>query len=102
FKKIILFSFRSILMEGGELTVEVPFPAKIQQKLIVLLLTLLVGFLKGLCRRCLVQISYAIGIAEPLSIMVTHFGTSPISESDLLRVVKQNFDLRPGAIIRQK
>uniref|UniRef100_A0A915P5K2 methionine adenosyltransferase n=1 Tax=Meloidogyne floridensis TaxID=298350 RepID=A0A915P5K2_9BILA len=56
----------------------------------------------GLCRRCLVQISYAIGIAEPLSIMVTHFGTSPISEFDLLRVVKQNFDLRPGAIIRQE
>ncbi|KAF7637126.1 S-adenosylmethionine synthase [Meloidogyne graminicola] len=55
----------------------------------------------GLCRRCLVQISYAIGIAEPLSIMVTHFGTSPISEFDLLRVVKQNFDLRPGAIISQ-
>jgi len=34
--------------------------------------------------------------------MVTHFGTSPISEFDLLRVVKQNFDLRPGAIIRQE
>uniref|UniRef100_A0A1I8AX82 S-adenosylmethionine synthase n=1 Tax=Meloidogyne hapla TaxID=6305 RepID=A0A1I8AX82_MELHA len=55
----------------------------------------------GLCRRCLVQISYAIGISEPLSIMVTHFGTSPISEFDLLRVVKENFDLRPGAIISQ-
>lgn len=55
----------------------------------------------GLCRRCLVQISYAIGVAEPLSIMVTHFGTSPISEFELLQVVQQNFDLRPGAIIKQ-
>lgn len=55
----------------------------------------------GLCRRCLVQISYAIGVAEPLSIMVSHFGTSTISEYELLQVVQRNFDLRPGAIIRQ-
>jgi len=55
----------------------------------------------GLCRRCLVQVSYAIGVAEPLSIMVSHFGTSPINESELLQIVKDNFDLKPGVVIRE-
>ncbi|KAI6218363.1 S-adenosylmethionine synthase [Aphelenchoides fujianensis] len=55
----------------------------------------------GLCRRCLVQVSYAIGVAEPLSIMVSHFGTSPLAEPDLLRVVNDNFDLRPGMLIKE-
>ncbi len=54
----------------------------------------------GLCRRCLVQISYAIGIAEPLSVMVFSYGTSYLDEVDLLTVVNHNFDLRPGAIIK--
>lgn len=54
----------------------------------------------GLCRRCLVQVSYAIGVAEPLSIMVSHFGTSPLSEVELLKVVNDNFDLRPGMLIK--
>ncbi|KAI6206867.1 S-adenosylmethionine synthase [Aphelenchoides besseyi] len=55
----------------------------------------------GLCRRCLVQVSYAIGVAEPLSIMVSHFGTSPLAEPELLRVVHDNFDLRPGMLIKE-
>ncbi|KAI6213294.1 S-adenosylmethionine synthase [Aphelenchoides besseyi] len=55
----------------------------------------------GLCRRCLVQVSYAIGVAEPLSIMVTHFGTSPLTETQLLKIVNENFDLRPGNLIRE-
>jgi len=54
----------------------------------------------GLCRRCLVQVSYAIGVAEPLSVMVNTYGTSTHSEKELLEVVKANFDLRPGVIIR--
>ncbi|CAD5227196.1 unnamed protein product [Bursaphelenchus xylophilus] len=54
----------------------------------------------GLCRRCLVQVSYAIGVADPLSIMVSHFGTSPLSEGELLKVVNDNFDLRPGMLIK--
>lgn len=54
----------------------------------------------GLCRRCLVQISYAIGISEPLSITVFHYGTSKLSQSDLLGVINDNFDLRPGKIIK--
>jgi len=55
----------------------------------------------GLCRRCLVQVSYAIGIAEPLSITVFSFGTSTLSQKQLVQVVNDNFDLRPGVIIRE-
>jgi len=54
----------------------------------------------GLCKRCLVQVSYAIGIAEPLSITVFDFGTSNKTQRELVNIVKENFDLRPGLIIR--
>ncbi|GAB6028389.1 hypothetical protein CHUAL_002555 [Chamberlinius hualienensis] len=54
----------------------------------------------GLCKRCLVQISYAIGIAEPLSITVFSYGTATMSQKQLLEVVKKNFDLRPGKIVK--
>ncbi|XP_068707147.1 S-adenosylmethionine synthase-like [Montipora foliosa] len=54
-----------------------------------------------LCRRALVQVSYAIGIAEPLSITVFSYGTSKKSEDELLKIVKENFDLRPGMIVKE-
>ncbi|XP_063702816.1 S-adenosylmethionine synthase isoform X1 [Culicoides brevitarsis] len=54
----------------------------------------------GLCRRCLVQVAYAIGLAEPLSITVFDYGTSKLSERELLDVVRKNFDLRPGKIVK--
>ncbi|XP_055914563.1 S-adenosylmethionine synthase-like [Eupeodes corollae] len=54
----------------------------------------------GLCKRCLVQVSYAIGVAEPLSISVFDYGTSDRSQKELLEIVKMNFDLRPGCIVR--
>jgi len=54
----------------------------------------------GLCRRVLVQISYAIGVAEPLSITVFSYGTSNKSEKELLQIVRNNFDLRPGRIVK--
>lgn len=54
-----------------------------------------------LCRRCLVQLSYAIGIAEPLSVAVFSYGTSDRSSKELLKIVKDNFDLRPGKIIKE-
>uniref|UniRef100_A0A8C9P2R5 S-adenosylmethionine synthase n=1 Tax=Spermophilus dauricus TaxID=99837 RepID=A0A8C9P2R5_SPEDA len=53
----------------------------------------------GLCRRVLVQVSYAIGVAEPLSISIFTYGTSQKTERELLDVVNKNFDLRPGVII---
>jgi S-adenosylmethionine synthetase len=53
----------------------------------------------GLARRCEVQISYAIGIAQPISVMVNTFGTSSISEEKLQGIIREIFDLRPAAII---
>lgn len=53
-----------------------------------------------LCRRCLVQVSYSIGIADPLSITVFSYGTSSKTNAELLEIVKKNFDLRVGIIIR--
>jgi len=53
-----------------------------------------------LCRRCLVQVSYSIAIAEPLSITVFSYGTSSKTNKELLGIVNNNFDLRPGIIIR--
>ncbi|CAG5126874.1 unnamed protein product [Candidula unifasciata] len=53
----------------------------------------------GLCRRALVQISYSMGVAEPLSITVFSFGTAKKGEQQLLKIIKDNFDLRPGKIV---
>lgn len=54
----------------------------------------------GLCKRCLVQVSYAIGLAEPLSITVFDYGTSHKTQKELLNIIKKNFDLRPGMIVK--
>jgi S-adenosylmethionine synthetase len=53
----------------------------------------------GLARKVEVQLSYAIGVARPVSILVESFGTGIISNSDLTALVQEHFDLRPGAII---
>ncbi|XP_038149001.1 S-adenosylmethionine synthase [Cyprinodon tularosa] len=53
-----------------------------------------------LCRRVLVQVSYAIGVAHPLSISLFTYGSSKKTESELLKIVNKNFDLRPGVIVR--
>ncbi|XP_042860100.1 S-adenosylmethionine synthase-like isoform X2 [Penaeus japonicus] len=55
----------------------------------------------GLCKRCLVQVSYAIGVAEPISISIFHYGTSQYTSKQLLDIVNQNFDLRPGRIVKE-
>lgn len=52
----------------------------------------------GLARRCLVQVSYAIGVPEPLSVFVDTYKTGTILEKDILAVIKENFDFRPGMI----
>jgi len=54
----------------------------------------------GLCARCLVQVSYAIGVAEPLSVFVDTYGTGVKPDAEILEIVKKNFDLRPGVLIR--
>lgn len=55
----------------------------------------------GLARRALVQCSYAIGVAEPLSIFVDTYGTSKYSSAELVDIVRKNFDLRPGVLVRE-
>lgn len=54
----------------------------------------------GLAERCEVQLAYAIGVAQPLSVNVETFGTSDYSADMLVDLINENFDLRPGAIIR--
>lgn len=53
-----------------------------------------------ICKRTTVQVSYAIGVAEPVSITVFDHGTSKYSKKQLLQIVKHNFDLRPGRIVK--
>ena len=55
----------------------------------------------GLAERCEIQVSYAIGVAEPTSITVETFGTSKLSEDRLVQIVRDNFDLRPKGLINQ-
>ena len=54
----------------------------------------------GLARRALVQLSYAIGVAEPLSVYVDTYGTSSKSDAELVQIIKNNFNLKPGVIVR--
>ena len=54
----------------------------------------------GLADRCEIQLSYAIGVARPTSINVDTFGTGKVSDSKLVEIIRENFDLRPAGIIR--
>jgi S-adenosylmethionine synthetase len=54
----------------------------------------------GIATRCEIQVAYAIGVAKPLSINVETFGTGKIADEKIARLVDEQFDLRPGAIIR--
>ncbi len=54
----------------------------------------------GIADKCEIQLSYAIGVAQPTSIMVDTFGTGKIADDKLVEIVRENFDLRPAGIIR--
>ncbi|HHU73442.1 MAG TPA: methionine adenosyltransferase [Clostridiales bacterium] len=54
----------------------------------------------GLADRCEIQLSYAIGVAEPTSIMVDTFGTGKLSDHELVEIIQKHFDLRPAGIIK--
>ena len=54
----------------------------------------------GLADKCEIQLSYAIGVAQPTSVMVDTFGTGKISETKLVDIIRENFDLRPAGIIK--
>ena len=54
----------------------------------------------GLADKCEIQLSYAIGVAQPTSIMVDTFGTGKLSDEKLVEIVRENFDLRPAGIVK--
>ncbi len=55
----------------------------------------------GLARKCEVQLAYAIGVAEPVSVMINSFGTGKIPSNQIAKIVQDEFDMRPAAIIQQ-
>ena len=55
----------------------------------------------GLAERCEVQLAYAIGVAEPVSLYVNTFGTNKIAENQIEKIVRENFDMKPSGIISQ-
>ena len=55
----------------------------------------------GLSDKCEVQLSYAIGVAQPTSIMVDTFGTGKLSDERITEIVRENFDFRPAGIIKE-
>ncbi len=54
----------------------------------------------GLAKKCEIQLSYAIGVAHPTSVMVDTFGTGKLSDTRLVEIIRENFDLRPAGIIK--
>ena len=54
----------------------------------------------GLAKRCDIQLCYAIGVAQPTSVMVDTFGTGKLSDEKLVEIIRENFDLRPAGIIK--
>ena len=54
-----------------------------------------------LCNRCLVQLSYAIGVSKPLSVFVDTYGTEKVSMQRIYQLIDENFDLRPGIIRKE-
>ena len=54
----------------------------------------------GLAEKCEIQLSYAIGVAQPTSVMVDTFGTGKLSDEKLVEIIRENFDLRPAGIIQ--
>ncbi|KXL52027.1 S-adenosylmethionine synthase [Anaerotignum neopropionicum] len=54
----------------------------------------------GIAKKCEVQLAYAIGVAQPVSILVNTYGTGKISDEEITEIVQKNFDLRPAAIIK--
>ena len=54
----------------------------------------------GLADKCEIQLSYAIGVARPTSIMVDTFGTGKVGDEKLVDIIRENFDLRPDCIIK--
>lgn len=54
----------------------------------------------GICGRVLIQLSYAIGVPEPLSIYVDTYGTGIVEDEEIIKIINENFDMRPGSIVQ--
>jgi S-adenosylmethionine synthetase len=54
-----------------------------------------------MAKRCQIEIAYAIGVAQPVSVLVDSFGTGKVSDDELCAIVRKKFDLRPAAIIER-
>ena len=97
-RKIIVDTYGGYARHGGGAFLE-----KMQPKLTALLVMLRVISRKTLLllvwRKVEVQLAYAIGVAQPVSISINTFGTSDLPESKLIEAVRKNFDLRPAGII---
>ena len=55
----------------------------------------------GLARKCQIELAYAIGVAQPVSVLVESYGTGKLSDAELSALVRERFDLRPAAIIER-
>ena len=55
----------------------------------------------GLCRKCQIELAYAIGVAHPVSVLVDTYGTGVLSEEQLSEIVNKHFDMRPAKIIEK-
>ncbi|HVK62421.1 MAG TPA: methionine adenosyltransferase domain-containing protein, partial [Bdellovibrionales bacterium] len=55
----------------------------------------------GLAEKCLIQVSYAIGVAEPVSVLVNDYGTSKVGSEALTKAVRELWSLKPAAIVQQ-
>jgi S-adenosylmethionine synthetase len=55
----------------------------------------------GLAEKCEVQVAYAIGVADPVSLMINTFDSGKISEEDIENIIRKHFDMKPSAIISQ-
>ena len=55
----------------------------------------------GIATKCEIQLAYAIGVAEPVSVFVDSFGTGKIADDEIVKIVRDNFDMRPAAIIEK-
>lgn len=53
-----------------------------------------------MAKRCEIQLAYAIGVAQPMSIHVDTFGTGKLSDQKIVEIIRENFDLRPAGIIK--
>ena len=54
----------------------------------------------GIADKCEIQLSYAIGVAQPTSIMIDTFGTGKLKDDEIINIIRENFDLRPAGIIK--